>query len=37
MDIVKVNEFGFLNEEVEEFKSRCSQSLVNARGPSYLK
>ena len=37
MDIVKVNEFGFLNEEVEEFKSRCSQSLVNARRPSYLK
>ena len=37
MDIGKVNEFSFLNEEVEEFTSRWSQNLVNARSPSYLK
>ena len=37
MDIWKVNEFNFLNEEVEEFTSRWSQNLVNARSPSYLK
>ena len=28
MDFEKVNEFGFLNEEVEEFMSRWSQTLV---------
>ena len=37
MDIWKVNEFNFLNEENEEFTSRCSQNLVNVRSPSYLK
>ena len=36
-DIWKVNEFNFLNEEVEEFTSRWSQNLVNVRSPSYLK
>ena len=29
MDFEKVNEFNFLNEEVEEFTSSWSQSLVN--------
>ena len=37
MDIWKVNKFHFLNEEVEEFTRRWSQSLVNVRGLSYLK
>ena len=37
MDIWKVNEFIFLNEEVEEFTSRWSQSVVNVRSPCYLK
>ena len=37
MDIQKVNEINFLNEEVEEFTSRWSQNLVNVRSPSYLK
>ena len=37
MDIQKVNEFNFLNEEVKEFTSSWSQSLVNVRTPSYLK
>ena len=37
MVIWKVNEFNFLNEEVEEFTSRWSQNLVNVRSPSYLK
>ena len=37
MDIWKVIEFNFLNEEVEEFTSRLSQNLVNIRNPSYLK
>ena len=36
MDFEKVNEFNFLNEEVEEFTSSWSQSLVNIRSPSYL-
>ena len=36
MDIEKINEFNVLNEEVEEFMSRWSQSLVNVRSPSYL-
>ena len=31
MDIWKINEFIFLNEEVEEFTSRWSQNLVNVR------
>ena len=35
MDIWKVNEFNFLNEEVEEFTSRWSQNLVNVTSPSY--
>ena len=35
MDIEKVNEFNFLNEEVEEFTSRWSQNFVNVRSPSY--
>ena len=30
-DIWKVNEFNFLNEEVEEFISSWSQNLVNVR------
>ena len=33
MDIEKVNEFNFLNEEVEEFTRRC-QSSANVRSPS---
>ena len=36
MDIWKVNEFNFLNEEVREFTNRWSQNLINVRGPSYL-
>ena len=35
MDIEKVNEFNFLNEEVEEFTSKWSQNFVNVRSPSY--
>ena len=37
IDVQKVHEFNFLNEEVEEFRSRWSQSLVNVRSPSYLR
>ena len=37
MDIEKINEFNFLNEEVEELTSKWSQNLVNVRRPSYLK
>ena len=37
MDIWKVNEFNFLNEEVEEFMSRWNQNLVNIKSPCYLK
>ena len=37
MDILKVNEFNLLNEEVEEFRRWSSQNLVNVRSPSYLK
>ena len=37
MNIWKVNEFNFLNEEVEEFTRRWSQILVNVRSLSYLK
>ena len=37
MNIWKVNEFNFLNEEVEEFISRCRQNLVNVRSHSCLK
>ena len=37
MGIWKVNEFNFLNEEVEEFTSRWIQNLVNLRSPNYLK
>ena len=37
MDIWKVNEFNFLNEEVEKFSNRWIPYLVNARSPSYLK
>ena len=37
MDIEKVNEFSFLNEEVEEFMSRWSQNLVNIRSPCHSK
>ena len=36
-DIWKVNEFNFLNEEVEEFSNRWGPNLVNVRSPSYLK
>ena len=31
MDIQKVNESNFLNEEVDEFTSTWSQGLVNVR------
>ena len=37
MDTEKVNEFNFLNEEVEEFTRMWSQSLVNIKSASYLK
>ena len=37
MDIWKVNEFKFLNEQVEKFTSRWCQNLVNVWSPSYLK
>ena len=37
MDIWKVNEFNFLNEEVEEFISRWNQNLVNIKIHIYLK
>ena len=37
VDNEKVNEFNFLNKEVEEFMSRWTQSLVNVRSTSYLK
>ena len=36
MDFEKVNEFNFLNEEVEEFMTRWIQSLASVRSPSYL-
>ena len=36
MDIWKVNEFNFLNEEVEKFTSSWSKKLVNVGSPSYL-
>ena len=34
MDIWKVSEFKFLNQQIEEFTSRWNQSLVNVRIPS---
>ena len=37
MDIWKINEFKFLNEQVEKFTSRQRQNLVNVWSPSYLK
>ena len=37
MDIENVNEFNFLNEELEEFTSRWSRNLVNVNSTSYLK
>ena len=37
MDIEKVNEFSFLKVEVEEFRSRVSVNLINARCVGYLK
>ena len=37
MDIWKVNEFNFLNDEVEEFTSSWSKDLVDLRIPSNLK
>ena len=37
MDIWKVNEFNFSNEEVEEFTRSWSKSLANLRSPSNLK
>ena len=37
MGFEKVKKFNFLNEEVDEFMSRWSRSLVNVRSPSYLK
>ena len=33
MDIWKVNEFNFLNEEIEEFTSRWSLNLVTVKCP----
>ena len=36
MDIQKVNEFDFLNEEVEEFTSKWSKNLVNLISLRYL-
>ena len=37
IDIFEVNEFIFLNEEVEEFTRRWIQNLVSVRSPSHLK
>ena len=37
MDIWKVSDFNFLNEEVEEFSNGWSLHLDNVRSPSYLK
>ena len=37
MNIWKVNEFNFLNEEVKEFTSRWSKNLIKLRSPRYLK
>ena len=37
MPVWKVNEFSFLNKEVEEFTSKWSQNLVNVRNLGYLK
>ena len=37
MDIWKVNEFNFLNEEVAHITRRWCQNLVNVRSPSNLK
>ena len=37
MDIQKVTEFNFLNEEVEEFKIRWIRVSVNVRIPSNMK
>ena len=37
MDIWKVNEFNFLNEELEEFTRMWNKNLVNLRSLSYLK
>ena len=37
MDILKVNKFKLLNEEVEEYISRWSENLSNLRSPTYLK
>ena len=37
MDIWKVNEFNFVNEEVEEFTSKWSENLVDLRSPSQVK
>ena len=36
MDLWKLNEFNFLNKEVEEFASTWSQNLVNLRNSIYL-
>ena len=36
-DIWKVNEFNFLNGEVENFTDRWSQNLINTISPRYLK
>ena len=37
MDIWKVSDFNFLNEEVEEFSNGWSLHLDNVRSHSYLK
>ena len=37
IDIWKFNEFNFSNKEVEEFRKRWSQNLVNVRRSSYCR
>ena len=37
IDIWKLDDFNFLNEEVEQFSNQWSPYLVNVRSPSYLK
>ena len=37
MDIWKLNEFNFLNKEVEEFTCKWSKNVVNLGSPSYMK
>ena len=37
IDLQKINEFNFLNEEAHKFTSMWSKNLVNLRNPSYFK